>query len=285
LKVLLTGHTGQVGWELQRCLGPLGRVIAPGRAALDLGRPDRVAAFVRSIGPGLIVNAAAFTAVDRAESEADACFAVNAASVAVLAQEAARSGALLVHYSTDYVFDGAGRVPYVETDAPAPINAYGRSKLAGEQAIVASGCRHLILRTGWIYAMRGRNFVLTMLRLARQQPQLRVVDDQCGAPTWARDLARATRVALSRPAPLEGLYHVAAGGVTTWFGLAQRIVQLAGLATPVVAIPTSEYPTPAARPAWSVLDCNRFAAATGERIGPWDERLAACFKDSDSARG
>ena len=285
MKVLLTGHTGQVGWELQRCLVPLGEVIAPDRAALDLGRPDRVAAFVRSNRPGLIVNAAAYTAVDGAETDADACFAANAGSVAALAQEAARLGALLVHYSTDYVFDGTRRVPYVETDLPAPINAYGRSKLAGEQAIVASGCRHLILRTGWIYGMRGRNFVLTMLRLAREQPQLRVVDDQCGAPTWARDLARATGVALHRAEPLEGLYHVAAAGTTTWFGFAQRILQIAGLDTPVVPIRTSEYPTPAARPAYSVLDSSRFAAATGVRIGPWDERLAACLTGSGGVRG
>ncbi len=284
MKVLLTGHTGQVGWELQRCLAPLGEVIAPDRAALDLGQPDRVAALVRSSRPDLIVNAAAYTAVDRAETDADACFAANAGSVAVLAQEAARLGALLVHYSTDYVFDGTRRVPYVETDAPAPINAYGRSKLAGEQAIVASGCRHLILRTSWIYAMRGRNFVLTMLRLARQQPQLRVVDDQFGAPTWARDVARATQLALHRPSPLQGLYHVTAAGITTWFGFAQRILQIAGLDTPVVPIRTSEYPTPAARPAYSVLDCSRFEQATGFRIGPWEERLAACLMDSGSTR-
>ena len=285
MKILLTGHTGQVGWELQRSLAPLGELITPDRAALDLGHPDRVAAFVRERRPGLIVNAAAYTAVDRAETATDACGAANAASVAALAREAARLGALLVHYSTDYVFDGTHRAPYVETDAPAPINAYGRSKLAGEQAIVASGCRYLILRTGWIYAMRGRNFVLTMLRLARQQPQLRVVDDQFGAPTWARDVARATRVALERSAPLEGLYHVAAAGMTSWFGFARRILQIAGLDTPVVPIPTSEYPTPAARPAYSVLDSSRFAAATGVRIGPWDERLAACFNDSDIPGG
>ena len=279
MKILLTGRSGQVGWELQQCLAPLGQVVAPERAALDLGRPQDVAAAVRSIRPDLIVNAAAYTAVDPAERDSQACFAVNAESVAVLAQEAARLGALLVHYSTDYVFDGSQRTPYVETDRPAPISVYGHSKLAGEQEIVGSGCRHLILRTGWVYAMRGRNFLLTMLRLARERPQLRVVNDQVGAPTWARDIAWATLTALARPMPAEGLFHVAASGSTTWFQFAQRIVQLAGMVTPVIPILTSEYPTAAARPAYSVLDSTRFESATGARIGSWDERLAACFRD------
>ena len=283
MKILLTGRTGQVGWELHRCLAPLGEVLAPERAALDLARPDTVAAMVRSLRPDVIVNAAAYTAVDRAEGDPEACFTVNAGSVAVLAQEAARLGALLVHYSTDYVFDGAKRSPYVESDPTAPINTYGRSKLEGEQHIARSGCRSLILRTSWVYAMRGSNFVLTMLRLARERPQLRVVNDQVGAPTWARDIAQATRVALSRPAPLEGLFHVSSGGATTWFEFARRIFALSGLATPVVPIPTSEYPTPAARPAYSVLDSNCFAAATGLRIGAWGERLQACMSESDSA--
>jgi dTDP-4-dehydrorhamnose reductase len=280
LKILLTGGTGQVGWELQRCLTGVGEVFAPDRAALDLGRPDRVAPLVRSIGPDLIVNAAAYTAVDRAEGEAQACFAVNAGSVAVLAQEAARLGALLVHYSTDYVFDGAKRSAYLETDPTGPINAYGRSKLAGEQEIARSGCRNLILRTGWVYAMRGRNFALTMLRLARERPQLRIVNDQVGAPTWARDIALATLAALDRSTPIEGLYHVTAAGATNWFQFAARILKLAGLTTPLIPIATSDYPTAAARPAYSVLDSTRFESATGVRIGIWDERLVACFRDT-----
>jgi len=277
LNILLTGHTGQVGWELQRCLAPLGQVLAPDRAALDLGRPDAVAQFVRSNRPGLIVNAAGYTAVDQAEQEPAACVAVNAESVAVLAREAAALGALLIHYSTDYVFDGSGRRPYAEADAPAPINTYGRSKLAGEQEIVRSGCRHLILRTSWVYAMRGRNFVLTILKLARERPQLRVVNDQVGAPTWARDVAAATLAAVNRSAPLEGLYHVAAGGETTWFEFARRILTLSGVTIPVVPIPTLGYPTPAARPAYSVLDSGRFEQATGFRIGPWEDRLRQCL--------
>jgi dTDP-4-dehydrorhamnose reductase len=285
LKVLLTGHTGQVGWELQRCLASWVEVVAPGRSALDLGRPETVAGVVRSIGPDLIVNAAAYTAVDQAERESRACFTVNAESVGVLAQEAARLGALLVHYSTDYVFDGAKRSPYIEADSTGPINTYGRSKLAGEKQITGSGCRHLILRTGWVYAMRGRNFVLTMLSLARERPQLRVVNDQVGAPTWARDIASATLAALKRPRPLEGLYHVAADGWTTWFDFANRLLELAGVQTPVVPVATSDYPTAAARPAYSVLDSGRFESSTGFRIGPWNERLAACLTNLEVAGG
>jgi dTDP-4-dehydrorhamnose reductase len=280
LKILLTGRTGQVGWELERRLGALGQVVAPQRAVLDLGRPDTVAAVVRTLEPDVIVNAAAYTAVDRAEAQAPACFTANAESVAVLAQEAFRLGSLLVHYSTDYVFDGSKRSPYLESDPTAPINTYGRSKLAGEQHIARSGCRYLILRTGWVYAMRGNNFLLTMLRLARERPQLRVVDDQVGAPTWAADIAAATMAALDRPKPVEGLFHATAGGATTWFGFAQRILMLSELHTPIVAIPTSEYPTPAARPAYSVLDSGGFQAATGFRIGPWEERLRMCLSNS-----
>lgn len=277
MKILLLGHTGQVGWELQRCLAPLGQILAPERALLDLSRPDTVAAAVRAIGPDLIVNAAAYNAVDRAESEERACYAVNAESVAVLAQEAARLGALLVHYSTDYVFDGAKRAPYVESDPAAPINVYGRSKLEGERQIAHSGCRHLILRTSWVYAMRGSNFVLTMLRLARERPELRVVNDQVGLPTWARDIAEATLSALKGPEPLEGLYHVTAAGSTTRFDFAKRVLQLTGLATPVIPVSTAEYPAAAARPPYSVLDSGRFQQATGLPIGPWEERLQVCL--------
>ncbi|HEX4599343.1 MAG TPA: dTDP-4-dehydrorhamnose reductase [Burkholderiaceae bacterium] len=280
MNILLTGRTGQVGWELERRLAALGQVMAPERATLDLARPETVADAVRSLRPEVIVNAGAYTAVDRAESEASACFKTNAESVAVLAREANRLGALLVHYSSDYVFDGSKASPYVESDPTAPINAYGRSKLAGEHEIVRSGCRHLILRTSWVYAMRGHNFLLTMLRLARERPQLRVVNDQIGSPTWAGDIAAATLAALDRAEPVEGLFHTTARGSTTWFEFAQRILALAGLATPVIPIRTSEYPTPAARPAYSVLDSARFQDVTGFRIGPWEDRLRACLADS-----
>jgi len=277
LKILLTGRTGQIGWELQRSLAPLGELIAPERAALDLARPNGIGPVVRAIRPSLIVNAAGYTAVDRAEAESETCFAVNAASVGELARQAAKLGAMLIHYSTDYVFDGTKRSPYVETDAVAPTNAYGRSKLQGESEIIGSGCRYLILRTSWVYAERGSNFVRTMLRLAVERPQLRVVNDQVGAPTWARDVATATTAAIERAEAVEGLYHVASSGATSWYEFARSILARAGLNTPVSPIPTSEYPTAAARPAYSVLDSGRFERATGFRIGPWEERLRACI--------
>jgi dTDP-4-dehydrorhamnose reductase len=275
VKLLLTGAAGQVGWELAPRLAALGEVVAPERGSLDLADAGGLRACVRAARPDVIVNAAAYTAVDRAESEPGLAFAVNAAAPGVLAEEAKRLGALLVHYSTDYVFDGTKPAPYVEDDPPNPLSVYGRSKLEGERAIRASGCRRLILRTTWIYAGRGRNFLLTMLRLAAERPELRVVDDQRGAPTWARDIAVATTTLLGNPP--EGLFHLAAGGATTWCGFARAIMQRAGLATPVHAIATSEYPTPARRPANSVLDCGRLRAAAGIVMPAWEEGLAGCL--------
>jgi dTDP-4-dehydrorhamnose reductase len=201
VKILLTGPTGQVGWELAPQLSRLGEVIAPDRQALDLADADAIGALVRELRPDVIVNAAAYTAVDRAESEPDLALAINGTAPGVLADEAKRLGALLVHYSTDYVFDGAKVEPYTEDDTPNPLSVYGRSKLDGERAIQASGCRHLILRTSWVYATRGRNFLLTMLRLGAERPELRVVGDQRGAPTWARDIAGRDRAAARQPAP------------------------------------------------------------------------------------
>lgn len=287
--ILLTGADGQIGWELRRTLAPLGRVAAVGRAELDLTDPGGIRDAVRALAPRLIVNAAAYTAVDRAEEEPALAHGVNAEAPGVLAEEAARTGALLVHYSTDYVFDGEKRSPYVETDAPAPLNAYGRSKLEGEEAVRASGAHHLILRTSWIYGARGSNFLRTMLRLAREREELRVVSDQTGSPTWSRMVAEATALALgSLPAggdPLagapavSGTYHLTAAGETSWHGFAERI-----LATDprreeqrcrsVVPIATAEYPTPARRPARSVLSCDRFADAFGLRLPHWEEQLA-----------
>jgi dTDP-4-dehydrorhamnose reductase len=218
------------------------------------------------------VNAAAYTAVDKAESERDLAFAVNGTAPRVLAEDAKRIGALLVHYSTDYVFDGEKASPYVEDDAPHPINAYGESKLAGEQAILGSGCRHLILRTSWVYGPRGRNFYLTMLRLAKERPELRVVDDQLGAPTSSLEIARATPTLLGKDA--QGLYHMTAAGETTWCGFARAILARAGLATPVVPIATADYPTPARRPRNSRLDCTRLRADFGVALASWEEALA-----------
>lgn len=272
MRILLTGATGQVGWELRKTLAPLGEVRVFDRFGLDLADAPVLVATVRALQPDVVVNAAAYTAVDKAEAERDLAFAVNATAPRVLAEEARRIGALLVHYSTDYVFDGEKADPYVEEDATRPINAYGASKLAGEQAILASGCRHLILRTSWVYGPRGKNFYLTMLRLARERPELKVVDDQVGAPTSSLEIARATATLLAKGS--QGLYHMSAAGETTWCGFARAILERAGSATPVVAIRTAEYPTPAKRPRNSRLDCSKLRAEHGVALARWDEALA-----------
>ena len=294
IRVLLTGASGQVGADVARVLEGRAEVLAHDRATLDLADPRAIAQRVREARPALIVNAGAYTAVDRAEAQVEAARAVNARAPEVLAEEARRIGALLVHYSTDYVFDGTKTAPYVESDPPHPVNAYGLTKLEGERAIAASGCAHVILRTSWVYAPRGRNFQLTMLRLAGTQPEIRVVDDQRGAPTTSLELARATAAlftgAASRPlAPADiervgasrGLYHAAAAGETTWFGFAQAIFEQwsarrgAAFTPPrVVPIPTREYPTPARRPANSVLSCERLQRTFGVRLAPWRDGLA-----------
>jgi dTDP-4-dehydrorhamnose reductase len=272
VRILLTGPAGQVGAALLETLPGLGEVVAASHARLDLASPDSIRRAVRAARPEVIVNAAAYTAVDKAESERDAAFVVNATAPGVLAEEAKRGGALLVHYSTDYVFDGAKPAPYVEEDAPNPINVYGASKLAGERAIVGSDCRYLILRTSWVYGPRGANFYLTMLRLARERPELRVVDDQVGAPTSSLAIARAT-AQLLRPGA-HGLYHLSAAGRTSWCGFARAILGRAGIATPVVAIRTEDYPAPAKRPRNSRLDCSRLRADFGVALAPWEEGLA-----------
>jgi dTDP-4-dehydrorhamnose reductase len=269
--ILLTGATGQVGWELRKTLAPLGQVKFFDRYGLDLAEPAQLIATVRALQPETIVNAAAYTAVDKAEAERAQAFAVNATAPRVLAEEAKRIGAFLVHYSTDYVFDGEKAAPYGEDDAPHPINVYGESKLAGEQAILKSGCRHLVLRTSWVYGPRGKNFYLTMLRLAKERPELKVVDDQVGTPTSSLAIARATAQLLPRGA--EGLYHMAAGGQTSWCGFARAILARAGIATPVIALRTEDYPTPAKRPRNSRLDCSRLRAEHGVALAGWDAGL------------
>ena len=250
---------------------------------LDLADPDAIVAVVRRVKPSLIVNAGAYTAVDRAESETDAARAVNAIAPGILGEEAKRGGALLVHFSTDYVYDGTKPSPYVESDATNPVSAYGRTKLEGEQAIARSGCDHLILRTSWVYAPHGRNFMLTMLRLAATHPEIRVVDDQHGAPTSSRQLAEAVVALigdLDRARAASGIYHATAGGECTWFGFAQAIFaerarRVEGFAAPrVVPISTAEYPTPAKRPANSRMSNDKLAAAFDVRFGGWREGLA-----------
>lgn len=272
MRILLTGATGQVGWELRKSLAPLGEVKFFDRYGLDLADASQLVATVRALQPETIVNAAAYTAVDQAETERDVAFAINAAAPGVLADEAKRLGALLVHYSTDYVFDGAKTLPYVEDDAPHPLSAYGESKLAGEQAILGTGCRHLILRTSWVYGPRGKNFYLTMLRLAQERPQLKVVDDQVGAPTSSLAIARATAQLLRKGAA--GLFHMTAAGETSWCGFARAILARAGSATPVVPIRSEDYPAPAQRPRNSRLDCTRLRLDCGVALAPWEAQLA-----------
>ena len=295
MNILLLGKGGQVGWELQRALSPLGMVTAlghdtPGPAACpdlraDFSQPEQVAALVRAVRPDVIVNAAAHTAVDKAESEPELARALNATTPSLIAQEAAQLGALLVHYSTDYVFDGSGDQPRTETAPTGPLSVYGQTKLQGEQAILASGCRHLIFRTSWVYAARGGNFAKTMLRLASERDQLKVIADQIGAPTGADLLAdvsaHAIRSAQSQPtrSDLLGLYHLVASGHTSWHAYARFVIEWArahGLPVrvapeAVLPIPTAEYPTPAQRPLNSRLDTAKVCQAFGLTLPHWQQ--------------
>jgi dTDP-4-dehydrorhamnose reductase len=284
VKILLIGKTGQVGWELSRALAPLGELAAFDRAGLDLALPDRIASAVRSVRPDVLVNAAAYTAVDQAESEPLVAHAINATAVAVLAEEAKRAGALLVHYSTDYVFDGTKGAPYVEEDAPNPLNAYGRSKLAGEQAVRAIDGPHLILRTSWVYAARGRNFFLTMRRLLGEKAEVRVVCDQIGAPTSARALAKATADLLADHdaavlGDARGIYHATASGCTSWHGFASEIARLERVDSRVRVVPiaSTEYATRAQRPKNSRLSNEKLLKYFGVSLPPWEQGLKACY--------
>ena len=287
MKILITGAHGQVGWELQRALAPLGEVLALGHTQLDLANPDAIRQVLRHAAPDLIVNAAAYTAVDRAEQETDLAQAVNSEAPGILAEEALRLNAALVHYSTDYVFDGSKGAPYEEIDATHPQSVYGTSKLAGEKALAAVNCAHLILRTSWVYGARGKNFLLTMQRLAHEREELRVVDDQLGAPTWSRLLAEATVSIVSqclhkgtvadRLRDRGGLYHLSAGGQTSWFGFADAIVQQAEKPPRMTPISTAEYPLPAVRPAYSVLSNDKIARHFGIRLPDWRHSLVQCL--------
>jgi dTDP-4-dehydrorhamnose reductase len=291
LRILLTGKTGQIGWELQRSLAPLGDVVALGTGDMDLTSLDSIRKAIRESKPEIIGNAAGYTAVDKAEAEPDLAMQVNAVGPGVMAREARRIGALLVHYSTDYVFDGTLDRPYVEKDAPHPLNAYGESKLAGERAIEAVGGAYVIFRTSWVYAARGHNFVRTMLRLARERTELRVIDDQIGAPTWARAVAELTAQALATGdgnldnlRRKSGLYHLTADGATSWFGFAQAILAEAKATrgndlAKLIPVPASEYPAAARRPANSRLDNSRFIATFGLTPRPWNSMLTQCFRE------
>lgn len=286
--ILLTGVNGQVGFELARSLQGLGKVVALDRRELDLADLDQVRRVVREVKPGLIVNPAAHTAVDKAETDIEAAMRLNAETPGVLAEEAKRLGAALVHYSTDYVFDGTKDGAYVESDAVNPQNVYGKSKLAGEQAIAAAGCAHPIFRTSWVYGARGKNFLLTMLRLGADRDELSVVADQFGAPTWSNTIAALSASVLAQ-APVvgegdwwqqhSGIYHLTASGATSWHGFAEAIFEFSDLAKkPVVKpIPAASYPTPAARPANSRISNDKLASTFGVRAPDWREALRLCM--------
>ena len=287
LKILISGKTGQVAVELQKHLAGLGELIVLGRDVLDLSQPDQIRAQVRAHKPDLLIIAAAHTAVDQAENEPELAFAINAIAPGVFAEEAAALGIPLIHYSTDYVFDGRKPAPYTEDDATNPLGVYGKSKLAGELAIAASGAQHLILRTSWVYSTHGKNFLLTMQRLLQERSELRVVADQIGAPTWAGTIAQSTRALIERwqsgDAAAWGTYHLTASGETSWFGFTQAIAghltaQGKACAT-LEPIPASAYPTPAARPQNSRLDCSRLAREWGVTQPDWEAALSACLAE------
>ncbi len=292
MNILLFGKNGQVGWELQRALAPLGNLTALDRHSTehggDLNNLEGIAATLAAIAPDVIVNAAAYTAVDKAEAEADLADRINHQAVAVMAQAAKQSGALLIHYSTDYVFNGSGSTPWVEADAPAPLSVYGQTKWAGEQAIIASGCAHLIFRTSWVYAARGNNFAKTMLRLAAEREQLNVINDQIGAPTAASLISDVTAHAIRaiRHNPdLAGVYHLAAAGETSWHHYAEFVIHTAraqGQALKVNSInpiPSSQYPTPAQRPHNSRLNTHKIKAAFGITLPHWQAGVARMLEE------
>lgn len=289
MKILLTGSNGQLGHELKRELAPLGELIACDRARLDLADTDALCATVRRVAPAIIINAAAWTAVDAAETDHATAFAINTVAPGILAEEAKRLGAVLIHYSTDYVFDGAKPTPYTEDDMPAPLSVYGASKLAGEQAIAAVGCRHLILRTSWVFGTHGQNFMKTILRLAQERDTLDVVADQFGAPTWSRHLAVATALLLAREETPQGVHHLAAAGEASWHEYAQTLcaeAQKLGLLARVPEIrriTSADFSRPAPRPANSRLDCSRLRHATGIALPDWRTGLADCLADMADA--
>ena len=291
-KILLTGKDGQVGAELLNALAPLGEVVAFGPAECDLSNAAQLREIVQRVRPDLIVNAAAYTAVDKAEEEADLARAVNADAPAILAEEAKKLNAALVHYSTDYVFDGSKEGPYTEEDDPQPINVYGKTKAEGDSAVLASGIPHFIFRTTWVYGSRGKNFLLTMQRLAGERDELKIVDDQIGAPTWSRTIAQTTANILSQmledggglPAiqRASGLYNLSCSGQTSWFGFAQAIIESSGMANPprLIPIPTSEFPRPAPRPKNSVLSHEKMKNAFGIILPDWSGTLKLCLNSS-----
>ncbi len=289
MKIVLFGHAGQLGARLQSVLAARAYVRGYDRAQLDIADLPRLRAVLAAERPDVIVNAAAYTAVDQAESDPAVARRINAEAPRVMAEAAADLGSLLVHYSTDYIFDGTADEPYTEDSAAAPVSVYGATKLAGEQAIRASGAAHLILRTAWLYSNHGKNFLKTMLRLAGERDELRVVADQFGCPAYSDLVADATDDILTRIYEREtlragyvGTYHIACGGIVSWHGFAKKIMELADRAeVRVTPITTAEYPTPARRPAYSVLDCGKLVRAFGIRLPNWEEALQQCLNECE----
>jgi len=285
MRILVLGRSGQVGTALTQSLQGLGELIALDRAQLELTNPDAIRTTLREIQPQIVINAAAYTAVDAAESDQAMAFQINAVAPRVMAEESERLGAALIHYSTDYVFDGGKQGAWVEDDATAPLSVYGHSKLAGEQAITDVGGTHLILRTSWVYGLQGKNFLLTMLKLAESRDSLAIVDDQIGAPTWALTIADATSAIIrdagepAQLAALSGIYHLCAGGHTSWFGFAQAIFSHASVQRKpqLRPITTAEYPTPAQRPHNSILNTDKFRRSFGD-LPTWDDALQTCLQ-------
>jgi dTDP-4-dehydrorhamnose reductase len=294
-KILIFGRVGQVGWELRHKLACLGQVSNIDYPEIDFSKPDTVRAAIREAAPTVIVNAAAYTAVDKAEATPEPAWAINATGPGVIAEEAKRLGALMVHYSTDYVYDGSKQGMWVETDKPNPLNVYGETKLAGDEAIAAVGGEYLILRTSWVYGARGANFLLTMLRLAKERPELRIVDDQTGSPTTSECIAQATANILAQVvapggdglAGRSGVYHLTNAGQTTWFGFAKEFLSKQAVCPKLIPIPASEYPVPAKRPVNSVLSCEKLADTFGVHMPSWELGLDLVLETlaEGSARG
>ena len=289
MKILLTGKNGQVGWELNCLLSKFATVFALGRDQMDLSKPDTLSSIIQEIRPEIIINATAYTAVDKAEAEPELAMTVNGIAPGVIAEEAQKIGAGVIHYSTDYVFDGEATSPYKEEDPTNPLSVYGRSKLAGEKAITRAGIPHIIIRTGWVYSLRGSNFLLTMQKLAQARDQIKVVDDQIGGPTWSRSIAEGTMRILEPSlkgdaikSPIfshSGIFHMTCGGKTNWFGFANKILELSNLSegAEVISIPTIEYPTPAIRPKYSLLSNRKLQQAFHHEMPQWQEALRECL--------
>ncbi len=292
MKILLTGKNGQVGWELNHSLSKLGTVFVMSRNEMDLSKPETLGSIIQEIEPNIIINAAAYTAVDKAESEPELAMTVNGIAPGVIAEEAKKIGAGMIHYSTDYVFDGKSTSPYKEEDPICPLNVYGKSKLTGEKGVIQAGIPHIILRTGWVYSLRGNNFLLTMQKLAQTRKQIKVVDDQTGGPTWARAIAKGTaqilKQCLKESTPKSqvfshsGIFNMSCGGKTSWFGFANKILELSGFleGTEVVPIPTIEYPTPAVRPRNSLLSNRKLKQVFHHEMPQWQDALQECLNSA-----